>query len=155
MITRARFIKNALENAGYRLVPWDFKKQQPPTFWEERDRTMEEEDDDLYGPAETAAAPATKEEEKSGSGSEQGDEPMDEGLESGDDEDEDSDSVCCCRALTQAIVKLTYCRTSKSSSTSHRQLQSPRRTSPFYSSELYKQVHLTYPLTDNPKNPKP
>lgn len=93
VITRARFIKNALENEGYRLVPWDFKKRQPPTFWEEQ-RTMEEEDDDLYGPSETVA-PAAKDDEvkDGGSDGDQGDEPMDEGLESGEDDEEESDSV--------------------------------------------------------------
>lgn len=90
VITRARFIKSSLENAGYRLIPWDFKKGQPPTFWEEREEgTMEEEDDDLYGPSETTE---TKQEVKDESDGD--DEPMDE-AESGDEEEsDDSDSVC-------------------------------------------------------------
>lgn len=93
VITRARFVKNALENAGYRLIPWDFKKGHPPTFWEEQQQTMEEEDDDLYGPSETAAVAGTRPEANDSDG-EQGDEPMDEGLESGEDDDDESDSVC-------------------------------------------------------------
>jgi pre-mRNA 3'-end-processing factor FIP1 len=56
---------------------------------------MDEEDDDLYGPSETAAPNKDVKDESDG---EQGDEPMDEGMESGDDEDE-SDSV---RALDTA-----------------------------------------------------
>lgn len=95
VITRARFIKNALESAGYRLIPWDFKKGQPPTFWSEGQRSMEEEDDDLYGPSETVENKSAVKEDSDG---EQGDEPMDEGLESGeeeeDEEEEESDSVC-------------------------------------------------------------
>lgn len=96
VITRARFIKDQLEQAGYRLIPWDFKKGKPPKFWEEE--TMEEEDDDLYGPSEATAAPVQQktEELKNADDGDSGDEPMDEGLESGEEEDEDdSDSVGC------------------------------------------------------------
>ena len=95
VITRARFIKDALEAEGYRLIPWDFKKGQPPTFWEDQETragTMEEEDDDLYGPSEPKVE--DKSEVKDESGSEGGDEPMDEGLESGEEEESDSESVC-------------------------------------------------------------
>ncbi|KAF2241043.1 hypothetical protein BU26DRAFT_556480 [Trematosphaeria pertusa] len=89
VITRARFIKESLEQAGYSLVPWDFKKGKPPKFWERG--TMDEEDDDLYGPSETTApAEQKKEEPKKESDDEGGDEPMDEGLESGEEEDEES-----------------------------------------------------------------
>jgi pre-mRNA 3'-end-processing factor FIP1 len=93
VITRARFIKTALENAGYTLIPWDFKKGQTPTFWEET-RTMEheEEDDDLYGTSETPAPVAKQEQGDEGSDGE-GDQPMDEGLESGEEEESDSESV--------------------------------------------------------------
>jgi pre-mRNA 3'-end-processing factor FIP1 len=57
---------------------------------------MEEEDDDLYGPAETAAPAATKTEEvKNEDDTSSGDEPMDEGLESGEEDESDSDSVGC------------------------------------------------------------
>jgi len=92
VVTRARFIKEQLEHAGYRLIPWDFKKGQPPKFWEQG--TMEEEDDDLYGPSETAAPAATKTGEvKNEDGGSSGDEPMDEGLESGEESESDSDSV--------------------------------------------------------------
>lgn len=123
VITRARFIKASLERAGYTLIPWDFKKASPPTFWEGqqreqqeglhkeeehaqrqlheqiRDVTMEEEDDDLYGPSETVStgneAPKTEEHGEGGlEGDSGGDEPMDEGLESGEEEESDSDSVC-------------------------------------------------------------
>lgn len=94
VVTRARFIKDQLELAGYRLIPWDFKKGQPPKFWGEG--TMEEEDDDLYGPSE-AAAPAvtTHDEVKNEDDASSGDEPMDEGLESGEEDESDSDSVGC------------------------------------------------------------
>jgi pre-mRNA 3'-end-processing factor FIP1 len=113
VITRARFIKASLENAGYTLIPWDFKKAQPPTFWEGEqgeqqeeggqqrvhpdrqtdDRTMEEEDDDLYGPPETVGTEnqPVKKEEQAEDGDTDGDQPMDEGLESGEEEDESSD----------------------------------------------------------------
>lgn len=52
---------------------------------------MDEEDDDLYGPAEptTETQKEPKKEEEASSG----DEPMDEGADSGDDDDDDSDSV--------------------------------------------------------------
>ncbi|KAJ4296853.1 hypothetical protein N0V90_006901 [Kalmusia sp. IMI 367209] len=90
VITRARFIKQQLEAAGYRLIPWDFKKGQPPRFWESE--TMEEDDDDLYGPSEPTQT-AQKEAPKNEDDVSSGDEPMDEGDESGDDDDEDdSDS---------------------------------------------------------------
>jgi pre-mRNA 3'-end-processing factor FIP1 len=93
VITRARFIKTSLEAAGYRLIPWDFKKGQPPTFWtDEQERlegTMEEEDDDLYGPSETTT---TKQEVKDDSDG--GDEPMDEAESGEEEESDDSDSVC-------------------------------------------------------------
>jgi len=58
---------------------------------------MEEEDDDLYGPSETTAPAERKKDDVGGdSDGENGDEPMDEGLESGEtDDDEESDSVCC------------------------------------------------------------
>jgi pre-mRNA 3'-end-processing factor FIP1 len=95
VVTRARFIKDQLETAGYRLIPWDFKKGQPPKFWAE-EGTMEEEDDDLYGPAETAApaaAPAKTEDVKNDDDASSGDEPMDEGLESGEEDESESDSV--------------------------------------------------------------
>lgn len=94
IITRARFIKDRLELAGYRLIPWDFKKAKPPKFWDEAE-AMEEDDDDLYGPADTpAAAPAPHDAARKPDDGESGDEPMDEGLESGeDDDDSDSDSV--------------------------------------------------------------
>lgn len=95
VITRARFIKRALEDEGYRLIPWHFKKAKPPTFWEEQhnpEGTMEEEDDDLYGPSEAVKKEESKEAE-SGDDSD-GDQPMDEGLESGEEEEEESsDSV--------------------------------------------------------------
>lgn len=114
VITRARFIKDQLERAGYRLVPWDFKKGQPPRFWD--DDTMEEDDDDLYGPSEPQQDAVKEEEPKQEDGESSGDEPMEE--ESGDDEeDEDSDSV---RRLPPecAQLQLTKPRTSRSSSTS-------------------------------------
>lgn len=123
VITRARFIKESLEQAGYSLVPWDFKKGKPPKFWERG--TMDEEDDDLYGPSETTApAEQKKEEPKKESDDEGGDEPMDEGLESGEEEDEESsDSVGFAPAVnTQS--RLTRLRTSKSSSTSRKPHQS-------------------------------
>ena len=98
VITRARFIRDQLEQAGYRLIPWDFKKGKPPKFWEDGEGTgtMEEEDDDLYGPEETSASASAQQQkqEVKSEGDESGDEPMDEGLESGEEEDEeDSDSV--------------------------------------------------------------
>lgn len=93
VITRARFIKAQLETAGYRLIPWDFKKGQPPRFWSPDD-AMEDDDDDLYGPTEPVAPNAApKEEPRVDDDASSGDEPMDEGDESGDDDDEDSDSV--------------------------------------------------------------
>lgn len=162
VITRARFIKASLEKAGYTLVPWDFKKAQPPTFWEGqqreqqeglnketekqqepeapgRDITMEEEDDDLYGPPEMVntgnAAPKTEEHGEGGlEGDSGGDEPMDEGLESGEEEEEESDSdsvyppVCL---YTTQLPSNNCTRTSKSSSTSPKQHQShPRMSNP-------------------------
>ncbi|KAJ4352285.1 uncharacterized protein N0V89_007633 [Didymosphaeria variabile] len=88
VITRARFIKQRLESAGYRLIPWDFKKGQPPRFWD--DDAMEEDDDDLYGPSEPQQA-ESKDEIKNEDGDSSGDEPMEE--ESGDeDNSDDSDS---------------------------------------------------------------
>lgn len=112
VIARARHIKSALEDAGYRLVPWDFKKAQPPPFWEQQ--TMEEDDDDLYGPSETVAPVAKEEKTKGASDGEQGDESMDEGLESGESEDEsDSDSVL--HSLSRHNWRLTQPRISKSS----------------------------------------
>lgn len=94
VITRARYIKASLETVGYTLVPWDFKKGKPPTFWDER--AMDEEDDDLYGPSESPAPPEHKKDDaKNESEGDDGDEPMDEGEESGESDDEDeSDSVC-------------------------------------------------------------
>ena len=91
VIKRARFIKHQLEAHGYRLIPWDFKKGQPPRFWD--DDTMEEDDDDLYGPTEPQQD-VKKERVKPEDADSSGDEPMEE--ESGDDdddEDEDSESV--------------------------------------------------------------
>ncbi|KAF2009992.1 hypothetical protein BU24DRAFT_496810 [Aaosphaeria arxii CBS 175.79] len=92
IIKRARFIQKGLEEAGYHLIPWDFKKGKPPTFWEE-EGTMEEEDDDLYGPSESSAAvDAKKDVSREEEDGEQGDESMDEGEESGEESDEsDSD----------------------------------------------------------------
>jgi pre-mRNA 3'-end-processing factor FIP1 len=97
---------------------------------------MEEEDDDLYGPSETVAD-TTKKELKEESDGEQGDEPMDEGLESGEEEEEDSDSVSL-RSLGLRICncKLTPPRTSKSSSTSLNLPQSPLRKFRLSSSKL-------------------
>lgn len=93
VITRARFIKASLETAGYTLIPWDFKKGQPPTFWEQR--TMDEEDDDLYGPSESPVPAEQKTAEVKDESDDDGDEPMDEGEESGEsDSSEESDSVC-------------------------------------------------------------
>jgi pre-mRNA 3'-end-processing factor FIP1 len=94
VITRARYIKASLEAAGYTLIPWDFKKGSPPTFWDEK--TMDEEDDDLYGPSESPAPPEQKKDDaKNESEGDDGDEPMDEGEESGesDDDEDESDSV--------------------------------------------------------------
>ncbi|KAF1950802.1 hypothetical protein CC80DRAFT_519749 [Byssothecium circinans] len=57
---------------------------------------MDEEDDDLYGPSETAApAEAKKEEEVKDGDASEGDEPMDEGDESGEEDSsgDDSDDV--------------------------------------------------------------
>ena len=48
----------------------------------------EDEDDDLYGTPEVKAEGVKDDEEGSS-----GDEPMDEGADSGDDDDEDSESV--------------------------------------------------------------
>lgn len=59
----------------------------------------EEEDDDLYGPSETPAA-ATKQELHDNGTDGEDDQPMDEGLESGDDES-DSDSVRSQRVSTR------------------------------------------------------
>ena len=88
VITRARFIKSSLEQAGYSLIPWDFKKGKPPTFWEQA--TMEEEDDDLYGPSETTPTVEPKKEDiNDDDNGEQGDESMDEDS----DEEDESDSV--------------------------------------------------------------
>ncbi|KAF2677140.1 hypothetical protein K458DRAFT_447126 [Lentithecium fluviatile CBS 122367] len=54
---------------------------------------MEEEDDDLYGPSETTAPSAAKTEDAKNAGdASSGDEPMDEGLESGEEDESDSDS---------------------------------------------------------------
>ncbi|CAI6342083.1 unnamed protein product [Periconia digitata] len=118
VISRARFIKAQLELAGYHLIPWDFKKDQPPRFWLHQHpepqqphssilaADMEEEDDDLYGPSETTVpgpAPAaelpsqptpgeTSAQELNHGDASEGDEPMDEGLESGEDSDDSDDS---------------------------------------------------------------
>lgn len=90
VITRARIIKDALEAAGYRLIPWDFKKSQPPSFWDEAQRTMEEEDDDLYGPSETVESVKQEKKEEESDG-ENGDAAMHESEES--EEESESESV--------------------------------------------------------------
>lgn len=93
---------------------------------------MEEEDDDLYGPSETPAPAATKTEEvKNEDDASSGDEPMDEGLESGEEDESDSDSVRCTRGANTQWT-LTKLRTSKSSSTSLPSHQSPQSMSPLY-----------------------
>ena len=66
----------------------------------------EDEDDDLYSTPETKVEQNkdVKNEEDGSSG----DEPMDEGADSGDDEDDDSESVsrpCPCHAITE-LTKL-------------------------------------------------
>lgn len=109
VITRARFIKLRLEAHGFRLIPWDFKKGQPPRFWDAhahararahaRPNAMDD-DDDLYGsdapqqpdaPATAPDAPA----KPAAAADESADEPMDE--ESADDDasddSDDSDSA--------------------------------------------------------------
>lgn len=118
VITRARFIKLQLEQHGYRLIPWDFKKGQPPRFWD-HDQPMEEDDDDLYGPSDpqpdTKAAderPPKQEED----GDSSGDEPMEEDSGDDDDEDDDSDSVRPNQPPPPlADQQLTLRRTSRSS----------------------------------------
>jgi pre-mRNA 3'-end-processing factor FIP1 len=49
----------------------------------------EDEDDDLYGTADTKPDHGQTKDEEDGSS---GDEPMDEGADSGDDDDDDDDS---------------------------------------------------------------
>lgn len=109
VISRARFIRSQLELAGYQLIPWDFKKGQPPRFWlhehpEQQDQhqfdtaAMDEEDDDLYGPSGSTAPSAgestqPKTEPPQDGDASEGDEPMDEGLESGEETDDSDDSV--------------------------------------------------------------
>ncbi|KAL5396650.1 hypothetical protein PMIN06_003960 [Paraphaeosphaeria minitans] len=91
VITRARFVKQRLESKGYRLTPWDFKKGQPPRFWAQHQ--MDDDDDDLYGPAEPQQpdAPKNDEEDADDGADDSADEPMEE--ESADDHDsDDSDS---------------------------------------------------------------
>jgi len=97
VIARARYIKNNLEQEGYRLVPWDFKKGRPPTFWNDESTSMEgtnieDDEDDLYGPSETTTTQQNVAQASNSDDEEKGDEPMDEGLESGEEEEED-DSV--------------------------------------------------------------
>jgi hypothetical protein len=124
VITRARLIKDQLERDGYRLIPWDFKKGQPPGFWAEE--TMDEEDDDLYGPSETTATTEKKTEEVKDEGGSEGDEPMDEGLESGEDESSSDDSVHTYPAPTYAFQANQILRTTSNSSlTAHRKPPSP------------------------------
>ncbi|KAF2645590.1 hypothetical protein P280DRAFT_442240 [Massarina eburnea CBS 473.64] len=53
---------------------------------------MDEEDDDLYGPSESTAPVETKKEEVKDGDVSEGDEPMDEGDESGDDSSSSDDS---------------------------------------------------------------
>lgn len=53
---------------------------------------MEEDEDDLYGPSETQPKPEEKAPVPSDD-EEKGDEPMDEGLESGEEEESSDESV--------------------------------------------------------------
>lgn len=83
VLRRARFLKQRLESAGFRLVPWDFKKGQPPRFWAAHARPMDDDDDDLYGPT---AAPAPDAADDSA------DEPMEEESAADDDSADSADS---------------------------------------------------------------
>lgn len=62
---------------------------------------MEEDDDEFYGHEEANEAVDEKKPDIDG---EKGDEPMDEGLESGEEEEEESESVCDLEATSATVT---------------------------------------------------